>query len=194
MKDLFDLQFRYGFALTVEWVSTKANVADAPSREGWWNECTLAPKVWQRLYPATDLAGPFTVDLKATSWNRRCSRFYSRFRSEAAAATDVFAQDTAQDPDGSREHRWCYPPYVMIGPVLDLLRTQDATFTIVVPERPDTWWPFLVSRAAWSAVVARKTEKDVFLFPPNMHVKRRPAVENLWAFTVLSLTHPLSNA
>lgn len=150
LKDLFDLQFRYNFALTVEWVSTKHNVADAPSRDGWWQEGTLSPKVWSRLVPATDLAGPFTVDLMATSWNSRCSRFYSRFTSEYAAATDVFAQDTARSQNGSWEHGWCYPPFPMIAPVLDFLRSQGATFTIVVPERVESWWPFLVQNASWS--------------------------------------------
>lgn len=192
LTELFDLQFRHGFSLSVEWVPSAENEADAPSRDSWFQEGRLSPAVFKRAQQTVSLAGPFTVDLMASAWNTRCTRYYSRFRSPSAAGLDIFAQDCARDTAGRREHGWCNPPFVMVQSVLDHLLAQRATFTIVVPERIEAWWPVLRSAATWSSCIAHAGDRGVVEFPPGMHRAQEILKETLWAFLVVEGGQPSS--
>ena len=93
-------------------------------------------------------AGPFSIDLFADRVNTRLPRYYSRYPDPEAAGTDALLQRW-----WTEERCYCFPPFALIGRVLQKLELEGGTMLIVVPDWPSQpWWPLLLELSSSSSL------------------------------------------
>lgn len=114
----------------------------------------------------------FTIDYMATEHNTRCKRFYSRFLCAKSSVDNVLAQDLSSSDQGKHEFGSCFPPFSMIGAFLELAFQQKASFVVVVPKRPEPWWPLLQEKASDSILLAPVGAIDVLTYPKEVRLTR----------------------
>ena len=84
------------------------------------------------------LWGAHTVDRFANVFNRKLSRFYSRFWNPECEAVDAFTQDW------SSQNNWVVPPVKLIVRVIKHFKECRASGTLLVPFwRSSIFWPIL---------------------------------------------------
>ena len=103
-------------------------VADGLSRISDHHDWRLHPKVFSII---DKHFGPHSVDRFATHRTTHLSRFNSRYFDVNSSAIDCLAQQ-----DWSKEVNYCCPPFALIQRTIDVVISQRATATLVVP-----WWP-----------------------------------------------------
>ena len=168
-------------SLCLQFVPSRLNQADAPSRVLSDKDCMLAPEPWKEL---ENLFGPHTFDLMAFDSNAQigCSSsplpHFTPFPTPDSRGVNVFAQDEASQEDT------CFSA-IHLGPLLRFLDKALFSFTIVVPKlspRP-YWWPLIQARASHFVVLGHKADHDILLFPSPHHVfSTRPLPWDLYAF------------
>ena len=167
---MFRLQIDYGFLLSLKWVPTAENgVADAISRPSRDTIIRLARAAFLAVF---DELGPFNIDLMACtasvqrSPDGRPLRFMSHYSCAGTAGVDVLAHDVSVLPGtGDEAFGFCFPPPVMVGPVLQHLRECQAHAVLLVPDTRAFWFPLLQSATVRSVAVAAVGEVGVFQFP-----------------------------
>ena len=190
LKDIFSFTMSRRSSLNLMYVPSKVNPVDAPSRYLSDLDCSLSPIPWHQVDTAF---GPQTIDLMALPFNvqadraSRPLRFFAPLPCAQALGINVFAQDISSD-----ENAYVFPPFVLIGPLLKYLRSQQCTFSIVVPDLwpRKFWWPLVQQSASSSFKLGSKGDASIFLFPtqsgPTMF-QPRPLQWDLWVFQVPSL-------
>lgn len=188
MKDIFSLTLKFNLALKTFFVPSRENPADFPSRSLSDADCKLSPLAWKLVDQAF---GPHSLDLMALSSNVQCDskgkplRFFSPFPNPGSSGTNLFAQ--VLDPS---ENAYVFPPFVLVGPLLNFLSSQPCPITLVVPDLSPKryWWPILYHRASSYFQLGSKGQKDILLFPnSNLSGSFAPrALQwDLWVFRVL---------
>ena len=133
---IFELCFRHGIKLEIEWIPRQANeIADYVSRIRDFDDRMLNPSLFQFL---DSNLGPHTVDCFASEQNRQILRFHSRYWSPGAEAVDTFTVNW------SDEICWLLPPVYLIGRALSHGRACHAQGTLLVPLwKSAPFWPLL---------------------------------------------------
>ena len=98
-------------SLCLQFVPSRLNQADAPSRVLSDKDCILAPEPWKEL---ENLFGPHTFDLMALDTNAQigCSGsplpHFTPFPTPGSHGVNVFAQDLT-----SQENAYVFPPFIL---------------------------------------------------------------------------------
>jgi hypothetical protein len=140
-EDLWDWCLQQGVLLEAVHIPGKQNVkADRLSRvHATAAECRISERQFDVINAAW---GPHTVDLFASRVTARLPRYYARFPDHLAAATDALVQDW------SSENSYAFPPFILIGRVLNLLMGHGGWMTLVAPHwTSQAWWPTLLELA-----------------------------------------------
>ena len=166
IKTLFQLVLNLNVKLSLHYVPSSQNKADAPSRVLHVTDSMLSDHAW--LY-VQQLYGPHSVDLMSLDSNcmkdyqGHCLKHYTPFQTPASAGVNVFAQDIKRD-----KNPYVFQPFQMIFPLLKFLKEQNVCkCTIVVPSmfpRP-IWWPFLMDHCKEKVVLAKKGDIRILKIP-----------------------------
>ena len=91
----------------------------------------------------------------------RALPFFAPSPSSQALGTNIFSQVIAPS-----HNAYVFPPFVLVGPLIRFLASQDCPYTIVVPNlRPRKyWWPLLVSSCVDSFKLGSRGDRDILLF------------------------------
>lgn len=92
--------------------------------------------------------------------------FFSRYQCEGSKGVDFLAQDVATMPEsGNRAFGYCFPPPVMVGPVLQHLAECRAHAVIIIPDTRDHWYPLLAQGTVRSMQVSYPGQQGIFVWP-----------------------------
>lgn len=141
MVDLRRLQAvcdAHGVHLRASHLPSAANhVADKLYRTWDSTDWSLSDAAFQRF---GTVYRPHTLDLFATSENRKCGRFYSATANSGTAGVNAFSQSWRD------ENCWCIPRFQMLGLVVAKVIRRRATATLIAPVwRARRWWPQAVA-------------------------------------------------
>ena len=187
IKGLFELTTRLNIALHVSYLPTELNSADSPSRHTSDTDCATSCSAWRTIERAF---GPHTFDLMAIPSNVKEGKdgkplnFFSPYPCAGSSGVNVFAQILTP-----AENYYAFPPFVLIGPLIRFLKSQNTQVTLVVPDIAPRkyWWPIVNSLSIAKIKIGCKSERDVLQFPPkpklNWHT--RPLQWDLYAFRLL---------
>ena len=136
---IFELCFKEGIELQVEWIPREANeAADLASRTANiidvddWQLTPVFFAILDRMW------GPMSIDAFANSYNKKINRFFSLFHSPGCEGINAFAYDWSQ------EFCLLVPPVSVIGKTLNHLLLCKAKAVLVVPEWHSSYfWPIL---------------------------------------------------
>lgn len=78
--------------------------------------------------------GPHSINQTATTSNSQLQHFNSHFTESRSKATDCLLQDWRG------ENNWSAPPIALIPCILELVKWQVVTATIIAPVWPGCWW------------------------------------------------------
>ena len=188
LKLIFSLTLEANFDLTLQWVPSKRNLADAPSREISRADSRLVSALW--IFLQRELGGQsgFTWDLMALPSNVQTGKdgmplkFFSRWPVHGSSGVNIFAQ-----PCPREEEMYAFPPFVLIPALIKLFQEWgDIGVTLVVPKHKHTrsWWPYLRSFVRQSLRLSEFGQEGVLEFPTH-----RGYIQNvvslpfeLWAF------------
>lgn len=194
----FRLQRRLGCHLAdVDYVPSKENPADAPSRTIDTGDHRLNPRLFQLLnnHPSFGCSWPFigfTADWMASGRNAQRYPntdhplpFFSRFFEPGSAGCDFFAQ-LLNTACGVPQNGYINPPWVLIPAVISYLREAEARGTIIVPEMhpAPAWWPLVMDPSFAKAMlcIAQAGDLDVFLQPSRDYLSSvGPCPFAVWA-------------
>jgi hypothetical protein len=95
---------------------------------------------------------PYTIDRFASSDNKLCNLFNSKFFSPGCEApgcgVDAWSIDWRLQDDGRLHNNWLHPPYACVGAVIRQLRQCRGRGTILVPlDTGHCWWPMVIQGA-----------------------------------------------
>jgi hypothetical protein len=128
-----------------------------------------------------DAGQRFTADLAADDVTTHCKFFFSRYLCPGSAGANLFVQNVRYAPGGERHNGFCYPPYAMVGAFLHYLLQEQATFTLVVPESSEPWWPVAWHYAARGFVLAEAGEHAISVYQGRGSSLYYPLRTRLWA-------------
>jgi hypothetical protein len=140
LREIFLLTVEFNCVLNLQWVPSKRNPSDAPSRSIDYKDSTLSSQVRRRI---NECFGPFHLDLMALPSNvmvdveGRPLPFFSRFPMPYSTGVNVFAQGK---PEGLL---YVFPPFGLIPSLLRLfLEWGDIHVVLVVPvlDLVPLWW------------------------------------------------------
>ncbi|CAG2243779.1 unnamed protein product [Mytilus edulis] len=165
MKEIFSHVSTYTIDLHLKYVPSCLNEADAPSRLTNTADSMLSEESWLLV---ESLYGPHSVDLMSLDSNVMKSstgvplKHFTPWPTPCSAGVNLFSQNLR-----SEQNPYVYPPFVLVFPVLSLLREQGISCTIIVPEmRPlPIWWPILKYYSVESVCLGMKGDKGVVKTP-----------------------------
>ena len=165
LKSVFLLGLEYNVSLSLSWVRSKENPADAPSRKVSASDSMLSPPLRAVVQ---DSFGPFSFDLMALSSNvfhpphSSPLPFFSEGPCRGCSGVNVFAQGK---PAG---RLYVFPPFVLIPSLFRLfLEWNEVHVVMVLPvfRKTPHWWSFLQGFVVSSVDLAAVGSKGVLLFP-----------------------------
>ena len=136
-KQIVWLQFLGQFYISLQYVRSEDNVSDSFTRQSPSLEATLSDQVFKVLWKKW---GPFEWDLMATTANVRKNlegkklMFFSRYFDQTAKGTDLFTQNLNWVTTA-----YCFPPFPMIGMVLNILKHQKKDCVMIIPAINAPW-------------------------------------------------------
>lgn len=189
LKGIFRFCAARGLDLSLRYIPSSENPADASSRVLSDLDAMLSETCWRRL---DQTFGPHSIDLMAIPSNARRDHsghrlpFFALFPCQESAGTNVFSQSLPP-----YENAYVFPPFVLVGPLLRYLLAQGCALTIIVPDLCPRkyWWPILERKAIASLLLGKKGDKSVLLFPAKkgpIAWSPRPLQWDLWAFRIMS--------
>ena len=113
--------------------------ADAESRDESQEhkEWMLNPKVFEKIQ---NLWGPFEIDLFATRINKQIEKFMSWMADPESFLTNAFSISWTDI------NAYAFPPFSLIGRILQKVRADEANITLVAPIWPtQVWFPQLLA-------------------------------------------------
>ena len=127
-----------------------------------------------------ELWGPFTVDCFATHYNKKVSKYFSRFWNPGTAGVDAFFQDWLH------ENCLVVPPVVLLSKVLIFMFRCNVRGILVVPYWLSApFWPLLVHKF-WDFVVDYS-----FFFEGRLALRQgRNIYELAFRFSLLGQLYP----
>lgn len=168
IKQLFCFVYEFNISLNLQYVQSKLNVADEPSRSISLSDCMLSETSWAYV---EQLFGPHTVDLMSLDSNCMKDRYgkmlrhFTPYPTVLSDGVNVFVQNVNEE-----ENPYVFPPFQMIFPLLKLFKEQNVKCcTMVLPifqEKP-IWWPFLASHCISQTILGRKGDVRVLKLPTS---------------------------
>lgn len=165
MKKIFNYIFTNNIDLHIQYIPSKLNAADTPSRVIDMADTMLSE---QATYLVQTLFGPHSVDLMATDSN--CLRnldgskvkHYTKDPTPLSDGINIFSQELSQE-----ENAYVFPPFAIIFPVLKYLQEQKCKLcTFIVPNFSSPMWkPFLMRYCLKCYIIGRKGQTGVLKFP-----------------------------
>lgn len=168
LKQLFHLSVHLNIDLHLEYIPTRLNPADAPSRRLALQDTMLSPAAWAVVQ---DLYGPHSFDLMALDSNvMRDGRgqslpHFTPVPLPGSSGVNVFAQELTCD-----HNYYVFPPFCMVAPLLRYFLTftgKGFVCTMLVPDLVPCppWWPLLQSMCVSGAYLARRGDTGFLLYP-----------------------------
>lgn len=122
-----------GASLVCRHIAGKDNVmADLLSRTPDKHDWMLHPQLFKFI---DHMWGPHTVDRFASLKSTQLQRFNSRFFEAGSEGVDALAQQ-----NWGHENNWVNPPFCLLTSVLDIVKRQGATATVIAPRWPAQPW------------------------------------------------------
>ena len=126
-KEILDLAFQRGCHVSLDWISTHLQAADAPSRNV---NSHIDSRVNFSVRFALITSFPDAVDLFATVGNRVFRRYFSRY--EEFQSEGIFVFDTTFSPSDTL---YAYPPSSLYESTINLLRrNEDCSQVMLIHE------------------------------------------------------------
>ena len=165
MKSIFQFSLSRNLSISLQYVPSRNNPADSPSRTRSDLDASLGTRPWN-LVDST--FGPHIIDLMARPSNVKLDRsgrplkFFSPFPCVQAQGTNVFSQVLS-----SSENAFVFPPFTLIGPLLKYLASQPCPLTMIAPDISPKkyWWPLLQRQATVAFKLGQKGYNSILLFP-----------------------------
>ena len=136
MKSIFQFSLCRNLSISLQYVPSRSNPADAPLRTLSDLDALLDVRSWN-LVEST--FGPHTIDLMALPSNVKLDRsrcplkFFSSFPCVQAQGTNVFSQELA-----SSENPYVFPPFTLIGLLVKYLACNHALILLLLQmSRPE---------------------------------------------------------
>ena len=156
-KQIYWLQEKGQFHITLQYVESKNNVSDKFTRQSPGIEASISAVFFQKVW---DNLGPFKWDLMASQANvnkdtkGRPLLFFSRYYDEKAQGVDVFLQQLSH-----LSEMFCFPPIPMISKLLKHLQHEKVSCVFLVPR---IWapWRNLLERHTLATVTITKPYED----------------------------------
>lgn len=185
MKSIFQFSLCRNLSISLQYVPSRSNPADAPSRTLSDLDASLDVRPWN-LVEST--FGPHTIDLMALPSNVKLDRsgrplkFFSPFPCVQAQGTNIFSQELAPS-----ENAYVFPPFTLIGPLVKYLASQPCPYTLIAPDVSPRkyWWPLLQRQSIAAFKLGQRGENSVLLFPVKSGRstwESRPLQWDLWVF------------
>jgi len=185
MKSIFQFSLSRNLSILLQYVPSRSNPADSPSRTLSDLDASLDIKPW-KLVDST--FGPHTIDLMALPSSVKLDRsgcplkFFSPFPCAQAQGTNVFSEVLSPCRNAS-----VFPPFTLIGPLLRYLVSQPCPFTMIAPDVScrKYWWPLLQHQATIAFKLGQKGNNSILLFPAKTGLSAwecRPLQWDLWVF------------
>jgi len=159
-KQIYWLQQWGEFALRLEYVQSKDNIADPFTRQSPGLEASLSAvyflKLWTRM-------GPFQWDLMATFANVNKDpkgtplKFFSRYFDAQSQGVNVFSQQLHL-----LQNLFCFPPDPVIFMFLRLLQAQKKSCVVLLPDLNAPWVNLLRQFSQDSFVLAKPYDNRAF--------------------------------
>ena len=138
-------------SLHLHFVSSHQNPADLPSRRLSLADSKLSSQLWAVIQTKFCGSRGHSFDLLASNSNAQRDLssaslpFFSPTPSPYAAGVNVFAQHISSAEDSRFENCYAFPPFALIGPLINFLRQERAHCTLVVPDifPRKYWWPIV---------------------------------------------------
>jgi hypothetical protein len=130
IKSVYETTLHFNIALSISYVPSKGNIADAPSRALSHNDCMLTISAWKQLEARW---GPHSIDLMSLDSNVQKGvdgqplPHFTPWPTKNSSCLNVFAQSL-----DSQANVYVSPPLVLVGPVLRFLASGDCSVTFVV--------------------------------------------------------------
>jgi len=190
-KELFLVLSERNVKLKLSHVRSDQNKADGTSRYLSPLDSKLSPKAWIVVEEHFGGNSGHTFDLMALDSNVQldCSGHplphFTPFASPHTSGINLFCQDLQSD-DVLFLNPYVFPPFGLIGTVLQFLVRFRRAFTIVVPEaHPHRyWWPGLVARCSAMVLLGVQGDKSVILGPSKTGFKPLACPYDTWACRV----------
>jgi hypothetical protein len=166
MKELFEITMTLNLDLKLEYISTKENPADEPSRALTTTDCKLSDKLWEIVEKEF---GPHSVDLMSLDSNVMSDseghplRHFTPHPSPLSAGVDIFMQKVEQEVNP-----YVHPPFPVIAPLLQFLEERSVPFCTVILPRANqnpSWWVKVQQFSIRDVVLAREGQQGAIMFP-----------------------------
>ena len=175
IKDIFHIIYQGNTHLSLLYVPSIDNVADAPSRMLNKSDAMLSLKTWTRIQQIYGGKTGHSFDLMALDSN--CQRsldntplpHFTPFKTPASNGVNVFSQNLT-----THENYYVFPPLALVSPLAQFLKEQGGvrcTFVTLIPEMTPHWYPVVHSMAVSTIVLGNKGEKGFILYPSKQGFK-----------------------
>ena len=163
---LFQLTVKHNLDLHLDYINTKENPADAPSRLLTRNDCMLAVSVWEEI---ESKFGPHSVDLMSLDSNvmkdyqQQPLRHFTPWSTPLSAGVDIFAQEVERELNP-----YVHPPECMIAPLLSFLeerRVPCCTVVLPSPVPKLAWWPKVMRHAVDQLILGHRGDRGILVVP-----------------------------
>jgi hypothetical protein len=173
-KAIWSLAFHNGILISARYLAGKRNVlADRLSRLNLTHEWRLHTKLFKWI---DNIWGPHTVDRFATLTNTQLPRYNSRFYDPKSEAVDALAQQ-----NWAAENNYANPPFRLISQVVELIKRQKATATLITPSWPgQVWFQTLKTMSVAKPIVLLTNHRTMWSAGPIPEPLKNPK----WKLTV----------
>lgn len=184
MKDLFNFTVEFNVDLRLSYIPSKENPADLLSRSLSAHDCMLNR---DKFLLVDKTFGPHQIDLMSLDSNvmRDVNGLplchFTPFPTPGSSGVNVFSQTLCPS-----DNMYVFPPFVLVLPVLTLLRSQKVkSCTMVVPfeDTKPVWWPLFYNSLVNHFILGKKGELGVLLLPSKQGFvpDKRGLRYELWA-------------
>ena len=172
LKKIFFTTTRLNILLHMSYISSRQNPADRPSRRLSSLDCTLTPKIWDKIQNESGGVNGHTCDLMALDSNVMTDKFgnplphFTLYPSPTSMGVNLFAQELSNFPLLMR-CPYVFPPLVLVGPLLKFLKQSSQSCTVVILDTYPRkyWWPVLKGCSRRTYKVACRGDSDALLMP-----------------------------
>ncbi|KAJ7389500.1 hypothetical protein OS493_031152 [Desmophyllum pertusum] len=173
LKELFWTTVELNLSLHLHYVPSHQNPADLPSRRLNLSDSKLSPRLWSALQTKFGGSRGHSIDLLSLNSNVQQDLngaplpFFSPTPSSYAAGVNVFAQHISFADNSPFENCYAFPPFVLIGPLINFLRQEKARCTLVVPDISPRkyWWPIVQTECSEQFLLAARGQSGALLRP-----------------------------